>query len=180
MGHMDEGTSQSSESSRNNYFSVRNIIIYLLLAALLYGAVYFLFLNKSTSPAATLTPAATTPTAAAAPTTAAMEPMSVTLNAQNTSGESGTAILTEENEKTRVVLSMSGAPKGTPQPAHIHSGACPKPGDVVYPLTNVVNGASETVLDVDMEALMQQMPLAVNVHKSASQAAVYVACGDLK
>jgi hypothetical protein len=180
---MDEGSSEHRSDSRN-YFTPRNIIIYLIVAALLYGAIYFLFLNKNGTgqPNNAMVPQAS-PTAAAqtSPTEAMAKPMTVTLDTQNDSGESGTAVLSEETEgKTKVVLTISGAPKDVAQPAHIHTGACPKPGAVVYPLTNVENGTSETTIDVDLETLMEQQPLAINVHKSATQSAIYVACGDLK
>lgn len=181
---MDEGTPSSERHDSRNYFTPRNIIMYLLVAILLYGAIYFLFLNKKGSDQtnnAMAPQASPTQTVATSPTETMTEPMTVTLDAQNDSGETGTAVLTEEEEgKTKVTLTIAGAPKGIAQPAHIHSGACPKPGAIVYPLTNVVNGVSETTLDVDTETLMKQLPLAINVHKSASQAAIYVACGDLK
>lgn len=65
-------------------------------------------------------------------------------------------------------------------PAHIHLGACPTPGAVAYPLTSIVNGVSETVLGTSTKALLGSLPLAINVHKSPTDLASYVACGDLK
>lgn len=103
----------------------------------------------------------------------------ITLDEQNESSESGTAVLTEENGKVKVTLNMTGAPADIPQPAHIHSGACPDVGVVVYPLTSVVNGVSETTLDVTIAGLKSQEPLGINVHKSVPEAKVYVSCGDL-
>ena len=79
----------------------------------------------------------------------------------------------------KVILNVQGAPAGVEQPAHIHKGACPTPGDVVYPLNSVVNGVSETVLDATVDALVGGLPLAVNVHKSQSEVNMYVACGDV-
>ena len=46
--------------------------------------------------------------------------VTVKLAPQNKSGESGTARLTPEGDQTKVEISLKGAPKGTPQPAHIH------------------------------------------------------------
>src|SRR5262245_44196109 len=68
------------------------------------------------------------------------------LKAQNSSNESGTATLTKAGDKkTKVVLSVEGAPAGANQPVHIHKGTCanldPKPA---FPLSPVVNGKSET------------------------------------
>src|SRR5437879_3003409 len=71
----------------------------------------------------------------------------VTMNAQNGSGESGTATLSEENGQLMVTLDLANGPAG-PQPAHIHRGTCatldPKP---LYPLTSVTNGKSVTNLN---------------------------------
>lgn len=103
----------------------------------------------------------------------------VVLDTQNKSGESGTVTLKEMNGKVQVSLNLVGAPKGVVQPAHIHVGACPTPGDVKYPLTSVVDGKSETTLDVSLGDLLKQLPLAVNVHKSVAQSKVYVACGNV-
>ncbi len=103
----------------------------------------------------------------------------VLLSEQNKSGVSGSAVLREANGQVTVALNLTGAPKTTPQPAHIHVGACPNVGTVKYPLTNVVNGASETSLNVTLSQLAGEQPLAINVHKSAAQITVYTACGDL-
>jgi hypothetical protein len=106
----------------------------------------------------------------------------VTLQAQNNSGQSGTAVLTEMDDSTvKVILNMRGGSFTAPQPAHIHVGVCPNPGAVQYPLTNVVNGSSETTLNVNMDTLMASADqLAINVHKSAAEASVYTACGNVK
>ncbi|MDI3341680.1 MAG: CHRD domain-containing protein [Sphaerobacter sp.] len=114
---------------------------------------------------------------AVAPASAADE-VTVTLSAQNDSGEMGTATLTAMGDQTRVVLNLTGAPAG-PQPAHIHEGTCanlnPQPR---YPLTNVENGQSETMVPVSLTALMNGN-FAINVHKSPQEAAVYVSCGNI-
>src|SRR5262249_47039005 len=104
-------------------------------------------------------------------------PVTVQLGEQNKSGESGTATITPEGNKTKVVLQLKGAP-GAAQPAHIHAGTCasldPKPK---IPLQNVTNGKSTTTLDMPMAEVMSG---AINVHKSTSDIKTYVACGDLK
>ena len=76
-------------------------------------------------------------------------------------------------------VSLTGAPAGVAQPAHIHVGACPGVGAVKYPLTFPVDGQSETVLDVTLEQLRSELPLAINIHRSAAEASVYVSCGEL-
>lgn len=103
---------------------------------------------------------------------------SYTLTAQNQSGQTGTMKLEEVDGQVKVTLDLTSL-GSTAQPAHIHLGACPTPGEVKYPLTNVVSGKSTTVLSVSMKDLLAQLPLAVNVHKSAAEASVYTACADL-
>jgi hypothetical protein len=105
--------------------------------------------------------------------------LTIPLSAQNDSGETGTAVLSEENGKVTVKITTLNYPKDTPQPAHIHLGSCPEVGAVKYPLTSLVNGSSETILNVTLDTLKNEVPLALNVHKSAAEAKVYTACGDL-
>jgi len=106
-------------------------------------------------------------------------PLTITLDALNNSSEKGTAAFSEIDGKIKVVVSVSGAPRGISQPAHIHTGSCPNPGAVKYPLTNLTNGMSETVIDVPISKILSDLPLAVNVHKSAADAKTYVSCGNI-
>jgi len=86
-------------------------------------------------------------------------------------------------------------------PAHIHTGSCPTPGDVVYPLSNVgadfsVDGTpsagAETVgstsaVPVDASVTTVKSSLAdivagehaIVVHESAENIQNYIACGDV-
>ena len=124
-----------------------------------------------------------TPTYVPTPTptpSVVIESKTVDLLLQNKSGEQGTALLEDIDGKLRVTLTVTGEPKGVSQPAHIHAGLCPTPGAVKYPLTNVVNGQSVTMIDVTMAELLGMGDLAINVHKSAASANVYVACGDVR
>jgi len=111
---------------------------------------------------------------------AADKPMTVSLSAQNASGENGTATLTPQGDKTQVVIRLTGAPDGTAQPAHIHDGSCakldPKPR---VPLQDVVGGNSTTTLDMKLADIVGKAG-AINVHKSAADLKAYVACGDMK
>lgn len=104
------------------------------------------------------------------------------MGAQNGSGESGTTTLTALTEgKTKVVISVAGAPKGSSQPAHIHLGSCPTPGTVLYPLNAVVDGKSETTLNAPLATILSAgATLSVNVHKSATDLSSYVSCGDIQ
>ncbi len=103
----------------------------------------------------------------------------VVLGEQNDSGQVGIAVLREEDGKVKVNLRLVGQPDTIMQPAHIHTGTCPTPGVIIYPLTIVVDGESETILATTWDALQGQMPLAINVHESEAQIQNYVACGNL-
>ena len=108
-----------------------------------------------------------------------VEPVTVTLSAQNQSGESGQAILTEVDGQVKVVVNLTGEPAGVSQPAHIHHGTCAALGEPVYALSPVTDGASETTLTAAFQAIKSGLPLAINVHKSAAESSVYVVCGDI-
>ena len=108
----------------------------------------------------------------------AADSVTVKLEPQNNSGESGTATLTEAGaDQTKVVLEVTGAP-ATAQPVHIHKGTCdkldPKPA---YPLSNLVNGKSETTVKASMKSL--EKDYAINGHKSGQDVKTYVFCGNI-
>jgi hypothetical protein len=115
---------------------------------------------------------------------AAEESNTIQLVEQNNSGQSGTAsfTLSEDNKTLTVEINLSNG-TSEPQPAHIHAGTCadlnPKP---FYPLNSVVNGKSVTVITEESVAGLDYdlyNQFAINVHKSAAEASVYVACGDI-
>ena len=113
-----------------------------------------------------------------ASTASAADAVTVKLQPQNNSGESGTATLTKEGQKTKVVLSVPGAPAEA-QPTHIHKGTCsnldPKPA---YPLAPLSGGKSETVVNASLDEL--EKGYAINGHKSAQDLKTYVFCGEIK
>lgn len=104
------------------------------------------------------------------------ESVTVELQEQNDSGQTGQATLTSEGEQTRVALQLEDPPSA-PQPVHIHEGTCeeldPTPA---HPLENLTDGASETVVDVPLSEL-QTGEFAINAHASEADAKTYVACG---
>jgi len=109
------------------------------------------------------------------------ESRTVVLKEQNDSGQSGTAVLVEKDGQTTVTLSLTGAPSGVEQPAHIHVGSCATIGGVQFPLIGSVDGYSTTVLDMTLaDILISSTQLSINVHKSVPEVATYVACGDLQ
>ncbi|HTM68343.1 MAG TPA: hypothetical protein VL426_03520 [Candidatus Binatia bacterium] len=111
-----------------------------------------------------------------------MKPSSVRVELKTIgdSGESGSAMLTREDGGTRVVVTLSGEPSGASQPAHFHNGSCADLGGVKWALNDIVNGASNTKLDISLDTLLGSLPLALNTHKSATEMAVNMACGDVK
>jgi hypothetical protein len=101
------------------------------------------------------------------------------LETLNESGVTGTAVLTDLRDgSTRVVVDVD--PAGHPtMPAHVHAGTCvdlvPQP---LYPLTSVVDGASETVVPRSLSELLAG-DLALNLHVSFEDMGTYAACVDL-
>jgi hypothetical protein len=130
------------------------------------------------APAVAQTPSPAPAGAPPASATTGAKPMNFSLKPQSDSGQTGTVTFTPEGQGTRVEISMSGAPASA-QPAHVHDGSCakidPKPK---FPLTDVVNGKSSTLVAAPMADLANGMH-AINVHKSKAEASVYVACVDL-
>lgn len=105
--------------------------------------------------------------------------VTVKLEAQNNSGQTGTATLMPEGDKTKVVILLSNAPTGIAQPAHIHLGQCdnldkaPK-----WKLESVKDGSSTTVVPASLDTILKDK-VAINIHKSAAEAQVYVSCGNI-
>jgi CHRD domain len=107
--------------------------------------------------------------------------VSIELGEQNASGQSGTATLSPNDDGTVHVSLEISNPPAEAQPAHIHQGTCaeldPTPA---FPLESVVNGTSESDVDVSLQDLLDAVDgYAINVHKSDAEADVYVACGDI-
>ena len=106
--------------------------------------------------------------------------VSLDLQEQNGSGISGTVTLAPGSDgEVEVEIEVDGS-DGGPHPAHIHEGSCaeldPNPA---FPLEDVVDGRSSTTLDVELSELTLN-EYAVNVHESAANADVYVACADVR
>lgn len=105
--------------------------------------------------------------------------VTVKLEAQNNSEQTGTATLLPEGNQTKVVIELSNAPTGVAQPAHIHLGTCsnldkaPK-----WPLEPVKGGRSVTVVPVSLDTILKDRT-AINIHKSAAEPQIYVSCGNI-
>jgi hypothetical protein len=109
----------------------------------------------------------------------AMAPRSVTIQmvAQSDSGQDGTALLTEEDGQTRVVIELANSPEG-PQPIHIHDGNCVDLGGIAYDLGTLMNGRVEILVDVSLGELLAGM-FAINGHMSPEDMGTYISCGDI-
>jgi hypothetical protein len=110
---------------------------------------------------------------------AAKPPRVITLRTLNDSGVTGTVSFGDLGGRTGVEIAVD--PGGNPDmPAHIHPGTCdnltPQPK---YPLENVKNGVSKTVVPASMDELFAGN-LAVNVHKSNDDLKTYTACVEIK
>ncbi len=161
--------------NKNALIGIGIVVVLVIIAAALY-------FTKSNTPSPT--ESSTAPQVIQQqPTNPPTSEISANFIAQNSSGETGKVTLSDSAGKIVTVnLALTGTPSGVAQPAHIHKGTCatldPKP---LYPLTNAVDGKSQTTLDNKTIAeLKNEGPLAVNVHKSAQQSSVYVACADIK
>lgn len=156
------------------------IVIYVILGAIIYGAIYYFFLGKSgynynkSSQQYNSSPSQVAPSLRVT-----NNEVTVILKPIKDSNEAGTAILKEENGQVKVTINLTGYTKDVEQPVHIHIGECPGVGAVKYPLTSIVNGASTTILSVTLESLKKELPLAINVHRSATEVSVYTSCGSV-
>ncbi len=151
------------------------IAVILLVVGILFLAVWMLL------PKASVPTCNTSQTQSGQPAISQIpDSIEVPINTQNNSGELGHALITKKDDKIIVHIDVKGEPEGVSQPAHIHLGACPNPGAVKYPLTNVVKGSSDTTVNIAFNDLKKALPLAINVHKSEVDSKTYVACGDVK
>jgi hypothetical protein len=106
-------------------------------------------------------------------------PRVINLHTLNDSGVTGTVSFGDLGGRTGVEIAVD--PRGNPDmPAHIHPGTCdnltPQPK---YPLENVKNGVSKTVVPASMDELFAGN-LAVNVHKSNDDLKTYTACVEIQ
>lgn len=160
---------------------------YLAVAAIAVGLMALTACQTEETP--TVAPTSTTaiPTATTAATAVVASPSStptgqvmVTLRGlgEATTAQAGTATLVPMGEKTQVNIDVKAGPTGVEQPIHIHSGPCDRLGGIVHPLNNVVNGKSTTEVNATLASIVSGS-LAINLHKSTTEIAVYTTCGDI-
>ena len=147
------------------------IVLVLGLIGLAAGLVVACGEADNTGPrvTATFTPTPATPEA---------DSVTIALNEQNDSGQSGTATLTVRDDKTQVILNISAGDLET-ELVHIHDGPCDDLSGVVHPLTSFVDGsgASSTLVDASLASL-RSGGFAVNSHQ-AGNPGTYTTCGDI-
>ena len=106
--------------------------------------------------------------------------VTVVLNEFESSGQTATATLTAEGEQTRVSIEVEDEPVSDSQPAHIHEGTCDNlTAEPAFGLPNVVDGSSETTVDVSLDTLTAGT-YAINMHMSDADLATYTSCGNIE
>ena len=108
------------------------------------------------------------------------EALTIALDEENKSGQSGWATLTARSGKTDVVLYITPGSLAT-ELVHIHSGQCGADtlGGVEHGLTSFVDGSgfSATTVDAPLSSL-RTGDFAVNSHKKG-ESGVYTSCGNI-
>lgn len=110
----------------------------------------------------------------------AMGPIMVPMPSHNRSDQAGRAYFSDESGKTKVALDISPWTVGVPQPASIRAGTCAAMGAIRYPLNNIVEGKSETILTPATHFIHGLGDSIVVIGKSASEPESIVSCGNLK
>jgi hypothetical protein len=110
---------------------------------------------------------------------AAQDSLTLALDEVDESGISGTVRIAAENgESTVSILITAGLEDGAVHPVHIHDGTCDDLGGVAYPLDDIVDGSSETTIEVSLSELLEG-EYAINAHLSADEMAVNIACANI-
>jgi len=103
--------------------------------------------------------------------------LTVNLDSQMASGQTGTAVLREVGEQTEVSIITSGGSDTGPQQSHIHVGRCGSNGPILYPLNNIQGGVSTTTINAKLNTLTGAKNY-INIHKSTNIADIQ-ACGNI-
>ena len=113
---------------------------------------------------------------------AAQDDKSITIQmkALNGSAEDGIATLTQTGKDVKIVITLKNGPP-VDQPTHIHAGTCasinPSPE---FPLASTNGGRSTYILHGQTLEFLESHAYAINIHKSTSDLATYVSCGNIK
>lgn len=129
-------------------------------------------------------------TAGTEPIAIAPRKINVVLAALGESIQTGQAVLSEVEGRASITAVVNSFASTTEQPVQIFKGTCANPGELAYALTKLGQssdtgtagtdlGVSDTVLDVSLDEVLAQGPLAIAVRKTAQEAHISVACGDI-
>jgi hypothetical protein len=110
---------------------------------------------------------------------------STDLQPMNASGIRGEVKLQSALAGMGITISVSGAPNGAHLPWHVPLGTCGSGGDIVgdassYPPLHVGADGSARLSTTVSTPLNERERYYVNVHRSATELAVIVACGNLR
>lgn len=104
--------------------------------------------------------------------------ISLIMYEQNNSGQQGTVTF-KDVSGTSTEVSISVAAQGlSNQPAHIHTGTCANPGEIIFTLTNLNGGQSITTVNQNYNLLFGKGYI-VNVHKSTTESGTYTSCTQI-
>jgi hypothetical protein len=92
--------------------------------------------------------------------------------------QTGWATLFEENGNLKVDITVT-PPEAVAQPAHIHLGTCDNLGVVVHSLENIIGGHSLTDIPDSSIEDVATGGMAINLHLSFSNFALFTACGEI-
>jgi hypothetical protein len=105
--------------------------------------------------------------------------MQIAMHALNGSGEEGTATLTQDGDKVKISVHLTGEPADASEPAHVHFGRCPIIKAIpAYNVGPIVGGEATDVVDLTW-AEITSGKYALNVHQSATELDKYVSCGNI-
>jgi hypothetical protein len=102
----------------------------------------------------------------------------------NNSGETGAALIASIGRSTRIAIDLHGEPTDASQPANVHDGTCHSVAAIRYPLNDVRNGQSTSLIPVTLAKLLVGRYV-INVQSSAASLRApkdyhYVSCGELR
>lgn len=99
---------------------------------------------------------------------------SVVLKSGDNPSEYGIAVFGKSENKTKVSIKMINFSNGIPQNASIYKGTCDNLEETKHGLANVANGSSESTLDITVDELINEFPLALVIGN-----AVTLSCTDI-
>ncbi len=103
---------------------------------------------------------------------------SVVLLDEASPNNSGIALFEPEgSDKTKITIKLVDLSKDY-KSALIHRNKCNNIGDFLYPLNQISNGSSETILGKDFVSFQNDFPLSIAIYESSSQAGFKI-CSDI-